>query len=276
MKSTKKTASEPVRDIQLKSIADRFEELAQAEPCKDKFTLPSVWVQVDLYDTTKDSTEFLQFYGDAQISFSDKLHGGYIASVILEDRRQGKVFSFEDWDIRHKCIQNKERSILGAFVMPRIVTITDGKFHARAQYFFPPQDGGEATADCWENGSVDNCKIIEGASGATHDGDRPKLVKIEEQESGKTLITIGGTLNYTFTRKKCIDVVKSLQDGKWHKMQRPTSLFLNDSTSTTRIKKDQLGKATKESLIVQGDYSKFSKNHLTSDKKGNWRIVLRK
>jgi hypothetical protein len=269
--------------IPLKSIADRWEEAAQSEPNKDKFTLSGVWVKVDLYDTTKDSTEFLPLHGDAKISFSDNEDGGFIAHVILEDRRRGKALVFEDWHIRYKCLQNKDRSIFGAFVMPRIVTITDGKFHARAQYFFPPKDGEKATADCWENGSVDNCKIMDVATVGTPPGD-PKQLEIKTPE-GELKVRKYGNLEIkreaskgnpaiiVDNSQKGIDTIKnrfiqySIPNGPaWENLR---TLFFNHAFSEDKalpIKNPWRG--------LNGDYRKFIEAYarMTSGTPHKWWI----
>lgn len=104
----------------------------------------------------------------------------------------------------------------------------------------------------------------------------PQLVMIREQPNGNTLITIGGEYNYHFTRKKCIAIVEELSDGKPHKMENPKRHFQHDEIATSREKKEQ-GKANiTESIVVFGDHHKFADKHLTSDGKGNWRIVLHK
>jgi len=104
----------------------------------------------------------------------------------------------------------------------------------------------------------------------------PTLVMIEEQENGKTLITIGGKYYYHFTRKTCIAIVKELQDGEWHNMiKKPTPNFRNAEKTTTRIKKSPHGKTTEE-MTTEGDHYKFSENHLLSGGERKWRIVLHK
>ncbi len=104
----------------------------------------------------------------------------------------------------------------------------------------------------------------------------PQYVMIKELEDGKTLITIGGTFNYTFTRQRCIAIVKELQDGKWRKMKKPTPLFQNDAKTVKRQKKNQRGSVTTEQSTTQGEHARFCEKHLESDKAGNWRIALHK
>jgi hypothetical protein len=57
----------------------------------------------------------------------------------------------------------------------------------------------------------------------------PQYVMIKELEDGKTLITIGGTFNYTFTRQRCIAIVKELQDCKNCQTPKEESAWKRDN-----------------------------------------------
>jgi len=104
---------------------------------------------------------------------------------------------------------------------------------------------------------------------------REALVRIDEKANGEAFVYVGGN-TYAFTRPACVEVVKALQDGSWHRMQKPTPLFQHSVKTMRRNVRRQTGKTEIEEVAESTGEGSFLKRHLENDRKGNWRIVLQK
>jgi hypothetical protein len=255
-------------EIPKNTIADKHGIFPAGHFNDDDVFFPSVTIQVDLIDTQKNDRDYLQLTGDAHVCFVPNNDGGYIAEVTLEDKRQNKTLVFKDSSSHTIRGIEDECTIFPKFHLPRRIEITDGKKDAKAYRYFPPLgDMG------WSKTSVYSCEIKDGVLKI----EEPQLVKIEAQDDGKTLVTIDGKFNYFFfRRKRCIEIVKELQDGEWHPMKKPQSYFQHNEKTSQRVKKSPHNGETKETTITHGVYHTFAENHLMSDGKGSWRIVAQK
>jgi hypothetical protein len=156
------------KEIPLKSVFNRWEELAQAEPCKNRFFIRGARVDVDMIDTAGDKYHCWTLRGDAVVTFRQREPGdtgglsiegekgpsGYIASFKLEDPAANKTLVFTDESILFNCLQNPEKLIFGAFELPRVIQIRDGNPIAAAQYAEGP------------DGRVYNCSLSDGVTDA--------------------------------------------------------------------------------------------------------------
>jgi hypothetical protein len=138
------------------SVFDRW--AGQVKEIKgDRVNIPGAEIIVNELDTKKEPRDSWTLRGNAEISFFQR-EGGYIVRVRIADSHLKTVLRFTDEKVYYKAIQDaNDGLVFGAFTMPRIIQITDGKTYAQTKLCF--KDAHSPEGCVWFNGSVIECTL---------------------------------------------------------------------------------------------------------------------